>query len=224
MFGLFTGNALKIIAAVAMTCDHAGLMLFPRVSALRTLGRLAFPIFAFMIAEGCKYTRSKPRYFGHVFLLALICQTVYFFADGSMYLSILFTFSLSILTVFALQYFREKKNALSGAVFVLTVGSVWALNRIFVIDYGFWGCMVPVFAAAFQKTKFDKLPVSVGMLGIGLLLLAFDLGGSQYFSLAALPLLLCYNGSRGKWRMKYFFYIFYPAHLVILQLIQWLTV
>lgn len=219
----FTGNALKIIAAVAMVCDHAGIMIFPQFPILRIIGRLAYPIFAFMIAEGCKYTRSKPRYFGMVFLLAILCQTVYYFVDGTLYLSILFTFSLSILAIYTLQNFKAKKNALSGAVFVLTVASVYLLNQIFVIDYGFWGCMVPVFAAVFQNTRYDKISVHTAMLGLGLILLSASVGGIQYYSLLALPLLQCYNGRRGKWKMKYFFYIFYPAHLVFLQAIQWLV-
>ena len=56
-----TGNALKILAALFMTIDHIGVMLFPRVLVLRIIGRLALPIFAFMIAEGCKYTRNKKK-------------------------------------------------------------------------------------------------------------------------------------------------------------------
>ena len=53
----------------------------------------------------------------------------------------------------------------------------------------------------------------------GLLLLAADTGSVQYWSLLALPLLLCYSGRRGKGNLKYFFYIFYPAHLVVLEAI-----
>ena len=70
MYGFLTGNALKLIAAFAMVCDHAGLMLFPQVPILRVIGRLAYPIFAFMIAEGCRYTRNKKRYLGLLLALA----------------------------------------------------------------------------------------------------------------------------------------------------------
>ena len=68
--GPLPGNALKIIAAIAMLADHVGLMFFPRVSLFRIVGRLALPIFAFMIAEGCRYTRNRLRYFLQIFLLA----------------------------------------------------------------------------------------------------------------------------------------------------------
>lgn len=219
-----TGNALKLLAALFMTIDHIGVVLFPRVLVLRIIGRLALPIFAYMIAEGCKYTRNKKKYFGMIFLLATLCQTVYFFVDGTLYLSILYTFSLSILTVYAMQNLKNRGTTGACLLFLLTVSAVWVLNLLFTIDYGFWGCMLPVFAAVFHGTKKDRLPVSIGMLGIGLVLLSLELGDSiQLLSLAALPLLLCYNGKRGSWNLKYFFYIFYPVHLAVLQGIAWLV-
>ena len=71
-FAILNGNTLKIIAAIAMLCDHVGLMFFPQVSIFRIIGRLAFPIFAFMIAEGAHYTKRKARYFLTIFSLAAI--------------------------------------------------------------------------------------------------------------------------------------------------------
>lgn len=221
--GFLTGNQLKIIAAATMVMDHAGLMFFPNSVLLRILGRLAFPIFAFMIAEGCKYTHSRLRYFSQLFGLATVCQIVYFIADGSMYLSVLFTFSLSVMMIFALQYCKAKPTALPILLFVTTVAAVYVLNEIFTIDYGFWGCMAPVFAAILHETKFDSVFGNVTMLGIGLLLLSLTSGGIQIFCLAALPMLYLYSGNRGKRKMKYFFYIFYPAHLALLQILVWLT-
>lgn len=220
---LLSGNMLKVIAALSMVVDHVGLMFFPGVRVLRILGRLAFPIFAFMIAEGCRYTRSRKRYFGTVFALAVVCQVVYFLVDGSMYLSILFTFSLSILTIFALQFFQVKQTASSALVFVSAVTGVYLLNRVFTIDYGFWGCMVPVFAALLRNSPFDRRACNVLMLGFGLVFLSMDLGCNQFWSLLAVPLLLLYSGKRGKWKMKYFFYVFYPLHLALLQAIAWLV-
>lgn len=212
-----SGNALKLLAALFMTIDHVGVLLLPHVIVLRILGRLALPIFAFMIAEGCRYTRNRLRYFGSVFALGALCQIVYYLADRSLYFSILITFSLSIATIYALQDWKEQKTPRSALVFFGAVAGVYALNRVFAIDYGFWGCMLPVFAAAFQKTAWDRPWVNLGMLGLGLLVLAADLGQIQYYALPALPLLACYNGKRGRWKLKYFFYLFYPIHLVILQ-------
>ena len=213
-----TGNTLKIIAAIAMLIDHVGLMFFPENALFRIIGRLAFPIFAFMIAEGCKYTRSRLRYFLQLFGLALGCQIVYFLVDGSMYLSVLFTFSLAVLTIFTLRYAKANPGPVSSLLFVTAVAAVYVLNLVLEIDYGFFGCMLPVFAAAFHNTSYDRHPVNVGMLALGLVLLWLSLGGLQIFALAAIPLLLCYSGQRGRIKMKYFFYIFYPAHLALLHL------
>ena len=60
---ILSGNALKILGALSMLADHVGLMFFPEVTALRIVGRLAYPIFAYMIAEGCAHTRNRRRYF-----------------------------------------------------------------------------------------------------------------------------------------------------------------
>ena len=212
-----SGNALKIIAAISMALDHIGLMLFPRIALFRILGRLAMPIFAYMIAEGCKYTRNKKKYLGMVLGLGTVCQAVYWFVDHDLYFSILITFSLSICIIYAMQNWKEKQTLLSATLFAVTIAAVYGLNRIFVIDYGFWGCMLPVFAAIPHKTSRDRYPVSILTLGLGILLLAMDIGDIQIYSLLALPLLLAYSGRRGTWNLKYFFYIFYPAHLVILE-------
>ncbi len=216
-YRFLTGNSLKILAAIFMTIDHIGVLLFPWIRLLRILGRLALPIFAFMIAEGCHYTRNRGKYFGTVFGLGAVCQVVYYFFDGSLYFSILITFSLAILMIYALQNCRQKKTPASFLLFAGAVLAVYGLNQAAEIDYGFWGCMLPVFAALPQGTDFDRYPASVLCLGAGLILLAQSIGYPQIWSLAALPLLLCYNGKRGQANLKYFFYIFYPAHLVILE-------
>ena len=234
---VLSGNALKILGAMAMVADHVGLMFFPGMTMLRIVGRLAYPIFAYMIAEGCAHTRNRGRYFLRVFVLAAVCQIVYYLAEGSAYLSILVTFCCGIGMVFALQDMKqelfsgERPRYLGAVEFALTVVLVWLLNRRLTIDYGFWGCMVPVFASLFQSVegapnwlrRLDRKAVHVAMTGVGLILLSWDLKGIQIWSLLALPLLMLYSGRRGKWNMKYFFYIFYPAHLAILQGIAWLT-
>ena len=60
--GGLSGNALKIIAAVAMLIDHVGIMFFPTVAIYRIIGRLSFPIFAFMIVEGYFHTKNLKKY------------------------------------------------------------------------------------------------------------------------------------------------------------------
>ena len=210
-----TGNMLKLIAALSMLLDHGGLLFFSRAAGFRIAGRLAFPIFAFMIAEGCHYTRNRWRYWGMIAALAAVCQAVYYFAAGDTYLSVLVTFSLAIPTVFALDEWKKTKSWIWGLLTATLIAVVWLMNQRLEIDYGFWGCMLPVFVAAFR----EKAPLAG--LTAGLALVAAEFGGLQWYSLLAVPVLWCYNGTVGRRKLKYFFYIFYPAHLAILQVLAW---
>ena len=223
---ILNGNHLKLIAAVTMLLDHAGILLFPKVKLLRIIGRLAYPIFAFMIAEGCRYTHNRLRYFLMVFGLGVGCQLVYFFVGGAAYLNILLTFSASILLIYILQEMYRaktwKKEALWSVLFAAGFLSAYGIQHIITMDYGFWGIMVPVFVSFAHQRKFPRW-ASVVLLGIGLVLLGADMGGIQHWALLAVPLLLLYSGERGKYKMKYFFYIFYPVHLAVLQGIAWLV-
>ena len=225
--GILNGNHLKLIAAFTMLLDHAGILLFPRLEILRILGRIAFPIFAFMIAEGCRYTRNKLRYFLMVFGLGVACQLVYYVTSGDTYLNILLTFSCAILLIYLMQAAGRTQNWKQqfwwSAIFAAGIFLALGMTQVLTIDYGFWGIMTPVFAAfSLGKGKTgSKLPVL--MTAVGLIFLGADLGGIQHYALLAIPLLLLYNGQRGKANLKYFFYIFYPVHLAVLQGIAWLV-
>ena len=149
-------------------------------------------------------------------------------------MSILVTFSCSIGIICLLQHLKEASGAGIGLWATALVGAVlgvWLLNRVLEIDYGFWGCMAPVFPSLFQDRRgaerkrfrrLDRREIHIAMLALGLLILALDLGGDQLWSLLAVPVLLLYSGRRGKLPMKYFFYVFYPLHLAVLQLIGWI--
>lgn len=219
---LLSGNTLKLIAAASMLLDHIGLLFFPESGVLRILGRLAYPIFAYMIAEGCYYTRNRRRYFFTIFALAAACQLVYALVGDWMYFSILFTFSLSILNIYAMDRFKADRSARNEVFLTLTIAGTFLLNNLFTIDYGFWGSMAPVCAAIFRDTSWDSPRPRLVLFGLGLVMLSLSLGGSQWWCLLSLPLLLCYSGERGKGNLKYFFYLFYPLHLALLQGLQWL--
>lgn len=219
-----TGNQLKIIALIAMTIDHIGVQLLPQISLLRIIGRLAFPIFAYMIAEGCLHTRHRGHYLQTMASLAALCQAVYFLAMGSLYMSVLVSFSLSILLIYAIDFGR--RGGIRWAVPVLTLALIFFLCEIlprllpgtdYAIDYGFWGVMLPVFVYLGTSSK-DKF----ALMAAGLILLNRSLGGFQWWSLTSLIPLYFYNGTRGKKGLKYLFYIYYPAHLVVIQGIQFL--
>lgn len=224
--GVLSGNQLKLLALAAMTCDHIAVALLPGFTALRIIGRLAFPIFAWMIAEGCAYTRNRKRYLLQMAGLALICQLVYFLAMGSLYMCVLVTFTLSICLIYALDCAKTASTPVAWLFPLFCLAGLWFLsvklpqllpNTDFHIDYGLPGILLaPLIYVG--RTKEDKLLLGAA----GLLWLAVDFGGRQWFGLLALIPLALYNGSRGKWKLKYLFYIYYPAHLVILQLLSML--
>ena len=218
-----TGNQLKIIALVTMTIDHIGAQLFPGIRLLRIIGRLAFPIFAYMIAEGCQYTHHRKKYLLSMSGLAATCQLVYYFAMDSLYMCVLVTFSLSILLIYAVDHGRKQGGAawlaplgLLTAVYVLTDILPFLLRRTdYGIDYGLWGILLPVLVYL-GRSRREKL----WMLALSLILLGLTYGGPQWYGLLAIPLLALYNGKRGKRKMKYLFYIYYPLHLVVIHLLS----
>lgn len=210
-----TGNQLKILAMIAMTCDHVGLQLLPQLGILRIIGRLALPIYAYMIAEGCRYTHDRKKYLLRMAGLALLCQIVYFVAMGSLYQCILVTFSLSICLIYAVDAVVKKQNAASAGFALAVFAAIWIICELlprilrgtdFAVDYGILGVLLPVLIY-FGSPKWKYLTV-------GLILLAFAYGGVQWFALAAVPLLNIYNGQRGKANIGKLFYWYYPVHLV----------
>ena len=147
-----TGNQLKILALVTMTIDHVGVVLLPQYLVLRIIGRLTYPIFAYMIAEGCFYTHSKRRYLGVIFALGLACQLGFFIAMGSLEQSILTTFVFAIITIYALQLADARRDAVGAlAVFGAArprrlrslVLPVFLAGTDFSVDYGFAGVLAP---------------------------------------------------------------------------------
>lgn len=222
--GLLSGNGLKMLALIAMTCDHVGKYLLPGQTILQIIGRLACPIFAYMIAEGCVHTKNRKKYLGLLALSALVCQTVYLVMMQSLYQCILVTFTLSVSLIYLWDKAQERSNALWLGIAALSTLGVYAVAEIvprafpfsgFYIDYGFWGVMLPV-AVYFAKGRAQKLAVSAFLLA----LIASGSATIQWFSLVAIPLLACYNQKRGKWHMKYFFYFYYPIHMVVIYLIS----
>ena len=229
-------NALKFLAAGFMLVDHFGAIFFPESLFWRIIGRAAMPIFAFAISEGCRYTKNKKKHFFLLLTIALICQIVYFFfSNGSLHMSILVTFSLSVLTIYALQFFKKTlfdesfDGMYKGLAFTLLCATImcdYMLCKVLLIEYGFWGIMLPVFASLVDFRGIpapdilhthDCLTVRIGLFSIGLVLLVLSIGSIESVALLAIPILLAYNGERGKMNTKYFFYLFYPLHLAILQ-------
>lgn len=212
---------LKGIAAISMLLDHTGLLLFPQCTLLRLLGRLAFPLYACCIAEGFRYTRSRRRYFLQIFSLGLLCQLAYFLADGSMYLGVLITFTLSILLMWAWNRAYSAAKPTAWLFLLLLVAACVCLCRFVTVDYGFFGILLPLLFYVTSKRKWQLLLVTLGLFALAAS--GGGLGSLQWWSLLCLPILYLYNGKPGKYRMKYFFYVFYPAHLALLYIIALLV-
>lgn len=220
-----SGNQLKLLGLLTMTADHVGMILLPSWVFLRWIGRIAMPVFAWMIAEGCRHTRSRSRYLLGILILAAVCQTVMCVATGSFYQGILVVFSLSIGVIYLLDGLREKIWGkwvvpwLLLGLFVLTEllpGHVPLWD--FAFDYGFCGMILPV-VFYLGKDKKQRLLAGLAVL----VLLSVRDGADQWFCLLSLPLLWLYSGQRGKYRLKYLFYIYYPAHLAaIYALTLWI--
>lgn len=215
-----TNNQLKIIAMIAMTCDHVGKFLFPDIIILQIIGRLAFPIFAYMIAEGCKYTKNRKRYLLQLACFGLLMQAVVYIVEGLWYLNIFLTFTLSITAIFALERFINKRSELNYIILLLAVALVFFFGYAFYtvipldgyyIDYGILGVLFPV-VIYFAPNKWLKIASATVMMALfGILNDAL-----QFYMLLTVPLFILYNGTRGKAKLKYLFYFFYPLHMLII--------
>lgn len=219
-----SANVLKMIALVAMTIDHMGYLLFPDCEWMRIVGRIAFPIFAFMIAEGCRYTRDRPRYFGKIALLGVGMQIFLYIATGSLYQSVFISFALAILLIFAIDKAETEKTKKSwiGVAVVIWVLSFLCMGlpkllyqTDYAIDYGIIGVMIPV-VCYLVKGKMTRILA----LTLCLIALSAVYGGIQWFCLLAVPLIGTYNYQRGKFRLKNLFYVYYPAHLSVIYMID----
>lgn len=240
-FGLsLSGFVLKIMACVAMVIDHVGAYWLTDVVVLRIIGRLAFPIFAFFIAEGCRYTRHKPKRFLLVFGLAAICEAGYYVLSRQITGTVLLTFSCSILIIYAWQALKKaivQKTAraifLSLLALIGTLGLGLLTSRYIPIDYGFPGVLLPVLLSLFDYREgeapefcryLDRHSVRMMLLALGILMVWYFRGRSdvQFCALLALIPMMFYNGRPGRMarRFKYWFYVFYPAHLGLIWVLK----
>lgn len=209
-----------------MTFDHIGYYIFYENLTLRIIGRLAFPIFAYMIAEGCKYTRNKLRYLSTIFIFAVFCQVSSSVITKILYMNIFVTFALSVSLIFVYEFFRKRKTLMSFALVVLVfiallfialgMPKILPKSLEFEIDYGIIGILCPflVYVGFNKVTKLALLALGL----IGLSIMYFDI---QWFSLFALIPLFLYSGKRGRFKLKYLFYFYYPLHIGVICLISY---
>lgn len=221
---IFSGSALKVMAIVSMLIDHAALILLsgtewarePIIGTitlyyiLRRIGRLAFPLFCFLLVEGYVHTKSKWKYGLSLAAFALISEVpfdlmvnkVYFDLDKqNIYFTLLLGFLL-LCTIEKIQNVPIKILCLAGIYFVSSTGN---------IDYGVSGVLLIGLLYVLREKRVLKA------------LFSFPLLSGGYYALCAFIPIGMYNGERGFIRgkaLKYAFYIFYPAHIMILLWIK----
>lgn len=228
------GGVLKGIAAALMLTDHVGAILLPEVLALRCVGRLAFPIFAFFIAEGYAHTRDFGRYFRRLAILAVVSEIPFNLENGAVFdparQNVLWTFCLALLTLRGLETLGRERGFGRWAGCGLVLAAGFAAGELLRTDYGGWGVVTVALLYLCRDGKYAKLWLLLAMaavngLGMGSLTMPV-FGGEmpiQIFAVAALPVIWLYNGQAGPKGLRRAFYVFYPAHLLVLEGIRTLT-
>ena len=221
---------LKLIAIITMTIDHIGVVFGTSFyNFLRAVGRLSFPIFAFLLTEGYVHTKSFNKYFLRLFVLALFSEVIYdyVFFDSFIYLganNIFFTLALGLLSLFLLdkskclikKYFKDKIDLfiILPITYLLILVIMGLMGEFLNFSYGMLGILVISFFYLF-KDNFALVVISVSL---STLILGEPM---QYFSLFSLILIYFYNQKLGK-SCKLFFYLFYPLHILVLGVMKML--
>jgi hypothetical protein len=214
----FGRDILKVIAIVTMTIDHISTILYPDLLFLHIIGRLSFPLFAYLIMLGIESTKKPRKYMVTLLSFALISQIPYFLAfeiQPFERLNILFTLFLSALTI----YFFNKRSLLTFVPILLSI--------LFMTE----GTFYVVLTVACMKIL--KSNPKLGFLALFALNLQFLLiPDTQILSLFAVPLILLHVKNWLKKEIlipensfyyslrKYAFYAYYPLHLALLYSIK----
>ena len=225
--------ALKIIAISAMTFNHiANVFEDTLAPAIRVpfyaIGGLTFPIMAFMIVEGYHKTSNIKKYTLRLLIFGLIALIPFFLALGGR-LNVLFTLLLGLITLIIRDRMKNKTMfwfCVAG-ITLFTIFSDWSFIGVpLILAYG---------SVKGERRKIVLPVIAVSIVGIAISAifsyilgrepLQYILDGSFFLvCLGAIPLLLSYKGARGYSppSLRYLFYIYYPAHLLVIAGIAWL--
>lgn len=225
---ILNGNKLKFIAIISMLIDHLYKVgIIEKNILFMMIGRLAFPIFAFLIAEGMIHTSNKIKYIRNIFIFAIISEIPYdivFFHSplNIAQQNIMWTFLISAGTIFILEK-TNKQSLKTWQPLILTLSII--LGGILRVDYFIFGIILVILFYFLQKNKDKYLFYILRLTSIMLIFnLSFWFLGdkNQIFSMLAIIPILAYDGTRGKKSevIKYTFYIFYPIHLLIIIFIE----
>lgn len=213
-----SGSALKVIAMISMVIDHVALYLMDDSTVLyetmRCIGRIAFPVFAFLIAVGFIHTRSRYRYFFTLLGFAVISEMPWYLLNGTDGThNVMFTLALGVATLMVLENLLQRS---------LVLGFLWTLGMAGLafwlgVDYEWGGILVIVIFYLFNVYG-HSFQYSRGMQFFCTFVLMMHYG--VIGAIMACMILYLYNRKRGFVQgsiAKYGFYAFYPIHLIILS-------
>lgn len=227
-------NQIKLIAIIAMTVDHLTWTIWPGtqriwyVYALHIIGRLTAPIMWFFIAEGCHYTHDRKKYLIRLFVLAIISHFAYDFAFGIPFLplstgvfnqtSVIWSLAWAVVIVIIHD---SHKLPVAAEIILTVIISIIA----FPSDWSSIAAMCPFYLYQhrenFKAQARDIVIWSAIYATVYFLVLDKPYGILQMFTFLTIPVLSKYNGQRGKWKgMKWLFYAYYPAHMVIIGILR----
>lgn len=233
-----SANALKIIAMLSMVTDHVGFVFFPENLIFRYIGRCAFPIYCFLLTEGFFHTRNVGRYIARMAVFAFISEIpfnlgLYHTLIYDWNVNVFFTLTLGLLVMFFSDFMYRKTGNRSPGILFCFLGMMAA--EYLHSDYGAMGILVIyAFYLSYEgrNSGTDKNRKTNTFLMILAETALFTAEGSvESYAVFSLVFLLLYSGKRTGllWEtlhmdkidgfMKYFFYAFYPLHLLILWLI-----
>ena len=232
-----SANALKMIACISMVIDHITYCFVTKPPAEkvildtediiwyvgRGLGRSAFIIFAFLLVEGYFYTKDLKKYLIRILIAAFISEAPFDLIRGKLngreFLegqNILFLFFIGLVMLYVLEFLRKTYFEISQIKFYLLSGLACSFGFIAAyvlrVDYGIVG-MGLIFVFYYFRYTGRKLVAAVAIWSVACLFLEHQL---EWAGLIALwPIVKLYNGTKGK-GSKWIFYVFYPAHLLII--------
>ena len=227
------GSKLKLIAVITMLIDHVAYGIVwkipsigsgsPLYVSMRCIGRMAFPIYIFLLIEGFKYTRNKLKYAARLLAFCFISEVPFDLAFNSSifelgYQNVFFTLLIGFVTICGMdavwtKLYKCQKECIIPTVIldILIVGAGCALAFYLKTDYKFAGVLAIVVMYLFREIRVLQI-----MLGIVVLMCLSSL--TEVFAMMIIPCVLAYNGERGV-GLKYFFYAFYPVHLAIIYVV-----
>lgn len=207
---------LKIIGIITMFIDHYHYIIGGPLI-LNIIGRIAFPIFSFSLGEGYFYTGNFKKYIGRLSFFAIISQIPAYIFKLDYPMNIFFTLLFGLIII---KIFYSRKIPL--LIKVILIGGLVYVAEKYNFDYGMYGILTIVLFSIFRR---KKILIFCAFLGLNILLILipeiFNLAKIQMYSMLSLIPIFSYNGKKGK-NMKYFFYVFYPAHFLVLEGIKYI--